>query len=217
MRYTISSLVCLALAATIVTASSVPEIDDEFQKVTCGSSIKLTHEKTGFKLLSHQIPYGSGSGQQSVTAVSGKDDTNSLWLVMAQLGSTCARGEPVPCGSTIRLKHINTKKLLHSHHHRSPMSGGYEVSAYEGQDDGDNWVVECVANKKDTFWTREAAIKLKHQGTGMYLSTSSRHVYGNPIPGHQEVSAHRADHQQAEQTWSAQEGIYFAENVKQEL
>lgn len=51
----------------------------EFQKVTCGSSVKLTHIKSQFKLHSHQIPYGTGSGQQSITAVPGKDDTNSLW------------------------------------------------------------------------------------------------------------------------------------------
>ncbi|KAF9189254.1 hypothetical protein BGZ51_008198 [Haplosporangium sp. Z 767] len=213
MRLTITSLACLAIATGTVLASTAPEIDDEFQKVTCGSSIKLTHEKSQYKLHSHQIPYGSGSGQQSITAVPGKDDTNSLWTVMAQLGHTCGRGEPVPCGSTIRLKHINTKKFLHSHHHHSPMSGGLEVSAYEGQDDGDNWEVECV-NKKETYWTRESPVYLRHRNTGMYLSSSTKHVYGNPIPGHQEVAAHHQQHQ-GDQTWSAQEGIYFAEREKE--
>ncbi|KAF9102434.1 Stromal cell-derived factor 2-like protein 1 [Mortierella sp. GBA35] len=200
MRYTISSLACLALVASTALAGSTPEIDDEYQKVTCGSSIKLTHEKSGFKLHSHQIPYGTGSGQQSITAVPGKDDTNSLWIVMAQLGHSCERGEPVPCDSTIRLKHVNTKKFLHSHHHHAPMSGGLEVSCYEGQDDGDNWVVECTNNKNDEngYWTRESQVRMRHEATGMYLSSSSRHVYGNPIPGHQEVAAHRAEYQPAE-------------------
>ena len=46
------------------------------------SSAKLKHEKSRFKLHSHQIPYGTGSGQRSVTAVPAKDDTNSLWLDM---------------------------------------------------------------------------------------------------------------------------------------
>ncbi|KAF9923240.1 Stromal cell-derived factor 2-like protein 1, partial [Modicella reniformis] len=179
-----------------------------FQKVTCGSSIKLTHEKSKFKLHSHQITYGSGSGQQSITAVQSKEDTNSLWQIMAQFHHTCARGEPVPCDSTIRLKHVNTKKLLHSHHHQSPMSGGLEVSAFHGTDDGDNWTVECV-NKKDTYWIRESPVLLRHENTGMYLSSSTRHVFSNPIPGQQEVAGHSL--QKSDQTWIAQEGIYFAE------
>ncbi|KAI8358253.1 stromal cell-derived factor 2-like protein [Mortierella sp. GBAus27b] len=208
MHLSLSSLACMAMLLSTITAGNVPEIEEEYQKVTCGSSVKLTHVKSQFKLHSHQIPYGSGSGQQSITAVPGKDDTNSLWQVVAQFKHTCDRGEPVPCGSTIRLKHVNTKKFLHSHHHQSPMSGGLEVSAYEGMDDGDNWTLECV-NKKDKFWIRESPVLLRHENTGKYLSTSSKHVYGNPIPGQQEVAGHQL--QQAEQTWSAQEGIYFAE------
>ncbi|KAG0311439.1 hypothetical protein BGZ99_010168, partial [Dissophora globulifera] len=78
MRFALSSLVCLAIATSTVWADA-PEIDEEYRKVTCGSTIKLTHEKTQHKLHSHQIPYGTGSRQQSVTAVPGKDDTNSLW------------------------------------------------------------------------------------------------------------------------------------------
>ncbi|KAF9573112.1 Stromal cell-derived factor 2-like protein 1 [Mortierella alpina] len=210
MRLLLSSLVCVAFATSAALAGPPPEIDDEFQKVTCGSSVKLTHEQTQFKLHSHQIPYGTGSGQQSVTAVPSKDDTNSLWLVMAQFGHTCDRGEPVPCGSTVRLKHVNTKKFLHSHHHHSPMSGGLEVSAYEGQDDGDNWLVECL-NHKDEFWNREAPVQLRHQNTGTYLSSSPQHVYGNPIPGQQEVASHHQSNHRGEQIWRAQEGVYFAE------
>ncbi len=39
------------------------------EMVTCGSLIKLRHASTGFRLHSHQVAYGSGSGQQSVTGV----------------------------------------------------------------------------------------------------------------------------------------------------
>ena len=42
-------------------------IDIEFDHVTCGSTIKLTHRPSGYRLHSHEIPYGSGSRQQSVT------------------------------------------------------------------------------------------------------------------------------------------------------
>lgn len=44
---------------------------------------------------------------------------------------------PIACGSTIRLKHVNTKGYLHSHRdHASPLSRQQEVSCYDGQDSG---------------------------------------------------------------------------------
>ena len=38
------------------------------------------HEKTKFRLHSHDVPYGSGSGQQSVTGYPNVDDANSYWV-----------------------------------------------------------------------------------------------------------------------------------------
>jgi dolichyl-phosphate-mannose--protein O-mannosyl transferase len=49
--------------------------------VTCGSTIKLVHEVSRFRLHSHEVNYGTGSGQQSVTAHGSRDDYNSYWLV----------------------------------------------------------------------------------------------------------------------------------------
>lgn len=47
--------------------------------VTCGSVIKLENDsKPNVRLHSHDIKYGSGSGQQSVTGVENQD-TNSYW------------------------------------------------------------------------------------------------------------------------------------------
>ena len=43
--------------------------------------IKLKHAATGFDLHSHEISYGSGSGQQSVTGFQDTSDANSLWVV----------------------------------------------------------------------------------------------------------------------------------------
>ena len=37
-------------------------------------------EKTKFRLHSHDVPYGSGSGQQSVTGFPNVDDSNSYWV-----------------------------------------------------------------------------------------------------------------------------------------
>jgi hypothetical protein len=52
-------------------------------QVTCGSSIKLQHDHTKGLLHSHDISYGSGSGQQSVTGSFEANDANSFWIVKA--------------------------------------------------------------------------------------------------------------------------------------
>jgi hypothetical protein len=38
------------------------------------------HERTKYRLHSHDVPYGSGSGQQSVTGFPNVDDANSYWV-----------------------------------------------------------------------------------------------------------------------------------------
>ena len=38
------------------------------------------HERTKYRLHSHDVPYGSGSGQQSVTGFGGVQDANSYWV-----------------------------------------------------------------------------------------------------------------------------------------
>jgi dolichyl-phosphate-mannose--protein O-mannosyl transferase len=43
------------------------------------------HERTKYRLHSHDVPYGSGSGQQSVTGFPNVDDANSYWVCK----STC--------------------------------------------------------------------------------------------------------------------------------
>lgn len=64
--------VVVQLAITTTAANTV-------NHVTCGSVVKLENEaKPKFRLHSHDIKYGSGSGQQSVTAVENQD-TNSYW------------------------------------------------------------------------------------------------------------------------------------------
>jgi hypothetical protein len=64
----------------------------DHEKVTCGSAIKLTHRESDYKLHSHAVQYGSGSGQQSITAFPKPDDPNSLFTVRFGVGIDCARG-----------------------------------------------------------------------------------------------------------------------------
>ncbi|CAH2099633.1 unnamed protein product [Euphydryas editha] len=133
--------------------------------VTCGTILKLMNTDLRLRLHSHDVKYGSGSGQQSVTAVDVSDDHNSHWLVRSAMGETCKRGAPIKCNSNIRLQHVSTKKNLHSHYFSSPLSGHQEVSCY-GDDDGegdsgDNWTVVC----NNDFWRRDTPVKLKHVDT----------------------------------------------------
>lgn len=68
-------------------------------QVTCGSVIKLQHANTGVNLHSHEISYGSGSGQQSVTGYTGGDDANDYWAVRGvQVAALItAQDEPANC------------------------------------------------------------------------------------------------------------------------
>lgn len=172
--------------------------------------LKLMNVDYKVRLHSHDIKYGSGSGQQSVTGTSTKEDGNSYWLVKAGTNKQCISGTPIKCGDIIRLEHITTKKNLHSHRVSSPLSGKQEISAYgdskgEG-DNGDNWLLICHME----LWKRDESIKLKHIDTDTYLAVSGR-VYGNPINGQSEIvgeyslSSPHVD-------WVTAEGIFIHPN-----
>lgn len=76
VRLFIISIVSVYLLSTISIT-----LAETVNHVTCGSVIKLENEaKPKVRLHSHDIKYGSGSGQQSVTAAENQD-TNSYWLV----------------------------------------------------------------------------------------------------------------------------------------
>ncbi len=62
------------------------------QYVTCGSVIKLQNLAYKVRLHSHDVKYGSGSGQQSVTGTEQKEDVNSHWTILGPINQTCKRG-----------------------------------------------------------------------------------------------------------------------------
>ncbi|KAL6993106.1 hypothetical protein U1Q18_011225 [Sarracenia purpurea var. burkii] len=95
-------------------------------QITYGSVIKLMHERTKFRLHSHDVPYGSGSGQQSVTGFPNVDDSNSYWIVRPVPDSYAKQGDTIKMGTIVRLQHMRTRKWLHSHLHASPISGNLE-------------------------------------------------------------------------------------------
>uniref|UniRef100_A0A4D5RKA0 Putative secreted stromal cell-derived factor 2 n=1 Tax=Ixodes scapularis TaxID=6945 RepID=A0A4D5RKA0_IXOSC len=198
---------CHLCALFILIVNFLSSVQGELRYVTCGSVLKLQNTEHGVRLHSHDIKYGSGSGQQSVTGTDQMDDNNSHWVLKAKRGGSCPRGEPVACGSTVRLEHLTTHKNLHSHHFVSPLSNNQEISAFgdsgEG-DTGDNWTVVCSSD----FWERGATVRLKHVDTDMWLCASGQ-TYGRPIGGQMEICG--LGHPASSCYWKTAEGVYLRE------
>ncbi|MBN3299773.1 SDF2 factor, partial [Amia calva] len=146
-----------------------------------------------------------GSGQQSVTGVTAVEDSNSYWSVRGTSESVCQRGEPVKCGQTIRLTHVNTGRNLHSHYFSSPLSSNQEVSAFgeEGEGDSlDEWTVLCGG----VLWVREENVRFRHTATEGLLSVTGEQ-YGRPIHGQREV--HAMPQANLHNYWKAMEGVFM--------
>jgi len=175
------------------------------QQLSCGSVVKLYNSAYRVRLHSHDVKYGSGSGQQSVTGTDVQEDVNSHWVIRGTPAQPCKRGVPVKCGDNIRLQHLTTSRNLHSHAFSSPLSGGQEVSAFgeEGEGDtGDYWIVVCTSD----YWMRDTKVTFKHKDTDMYLSISGK-TYGRPIHGQMEVCAiHSPD---SSTQWQVTEGLFI--------
>lgn len=172
--------------------------------VTCGSVMKLVNANFMSKLHSHDIKYGSGSGQQSVTGTDDADDGSSYWQVRGSTEGPCVRGAAVKCGENIRLTHLSTGKNLHSHLFQSPLSAEQEVSAFgtDGEGDtGDNWTVVCP----NDVWERDETVKLKHVDTERFLTMTGR-AYGRPISGQIEVVG--AKYPDASAYWRTADGVF---------
>lgn len=192
-------------------------LDKADDALTYGSVVKLEHSESQYYLHSHQINWGSGSGQQSVTCHGGADDQGSLWVVAEANGDKFHEaGEPVPCGAKVRLTHMETRKNLHSHLFQSPLSSQQEVSCFGDKgrgDTGDNWEVVCAA-KGATHWRRGEEVRFKHLDTGKQLAAEKKWAFTQrncpncPIVGQLEVSCARA--QSAPATgWKATMGMFF--------
>lgn len=79
MYYIVLLFISLTTLYSHIRFIEFTEAADIVNHVTCGSVIKLENDsKPKVRLHSHDIKYGSGSGQQSVTAQENQD-TNSYW------------------------------------------------------------------------------------------------------------------------------------------
>ncbi|XP_022905943.1 stromal cell-derived factor 2 [Onthophagus taurus] len=204
MKNIIDLFISFFLVNTICNFSTIAGAKQRY--VTCGSVVKLMNSDYRVRLHSHDVKYGTGSGQQSVTGTEVQEDVNSHWAIKAGTGEVCQRGKPIPCGSVIRLEHITTNKNLHSHHFSSPLSGNQEISCYgddKGEGDtGDHWMVVCPGDS----WTRDDNIMLKHIDTNQYLAASGK-TFGRPINGQMEIVGVRSTSGSVH--WQAMEGVFL--------
>ncbi|CAM8970448.1 unnamed protein product [Rhodiola kirilowii] len=176
-------------------------------EITYGSAIKLMHEKTKFRLHSHEVPYGSGSGQQSVTGFPEVNDANSYWIVRPEPDTSVKSGDRIERGTIIRLQHMKTRKWLHSHLHTSPISGNLEVSGYgddHQSDTGDYW--RLIIEGSGKTWKQDQRVRLHHVDTQGYLHSHNK-KYQRIAGGQQEVCGVRE--KSADNIWLAAEGVYL--------
>eukprot|EP01113_Clastostelium_recurvatum_P011959 TRINITY_DN1615_c0_g1_i2.p1 TRINITY_DN1615_c0_g1~~TRINITY_DN1615_c0_g1_i2.p1 ORF type:complete len:214 (+),score=22.08 TRINITY_DN1615_c0_g1_i2:86-727(+) len=213
MRIILLSVFLFALFVSPSRADSDDGVDENLTYVTCGSAIKFRHIKSGYRLHSHKITYGSGSGQQSVTGFPNADDPNSLWAIKGAYQKPCLQGTVLKNGDIIRLQHLATKRNMHSHLHKSPLTQQNEVSCFaEGEegDTGDNWRIISGSEK----WTRGQNIRLQHVDTGAYLQANPKAQFQSPIPGQLEICGYPSIH--VDNEWANDEGIYFPERTDKE-
>lgn len=199
------NILCYILICVISNCPTFASKKLHYEYVGCGSALKLLNTANNVRLHSHDVKYGTGSGQQSVTAVDSSDDHNSYWKIKGKTSDDCPRGQPIKCGQTIKLQHLTTGRNLHSHHFQSPLSHNLEVSAFGEQgngDDGDFWVVICSTK----LWKRNDKIQLKHIVTNGFLHVSGD-TFSRPIHGQREVSAYTSFSEN--NYWTVAEGIFL--------
>jgi dolichyl-phosphate-mannose--protein O-mannosyl transferase len=151
-----------------------------------------------------------------VTTNKVKNDKASMFVVKeAHEVPMCEVGTPIKCGDHIRLEHVETKKNIHSHLFRAPLSGNQEVSGFGdggNGDTGDNWQVVCEGN--EIYWQRGKVVSFMHVDTKKYLSSSDTFKFnhqncggGCPILDQTEVSASAKKDVNAK--WNTDQGVYF--------
>ncbi len=157
--------------------------------ITCGSAIKLKHVDSSYYLNSDGFNWSTnpGSGQQ-VTTLSKSKKSSAYWQIQEAYNKTsCETGQPIRCGDTVRLLHLNTKKRLHSHFVKSVLSPQLqEISAFgetgehgvDGGDASDDWSIICG----DTYWIQERDVRLRHAATGAYLSSLKKRFTSHNCP-----------------------------------
>lgn len=143
-----------------------------------GSVVTLKNHRPGGVLLHshhHLYPEEHPPMQQQITGYSHKDPNND-WLVKKAMEpyNPDTPVEFVKHGDFIRLEHVPTKRNLHSHQEKAPLTANhYQVSCYGENGEGDHndfWKVEIINGKEgDRVKTVKTVFRLIHVNTGCAL------------------------------------------------
>ncbi|XP_028396136.1 protein O-mannosyl-transferase 2-like isoform X2 [Dendronephthya gigantea] len=147
-----------------------------------GSVVTLKNNRPGGALLHshhHLYPEEHPPVQQQVTGYSHKDPNND-WLVKKSSEPYNPDGpvEYVKHNDIIRLEHVPTKRNLHSHPVKAPLSQNqYQVSCYGENGEGDSndfWQIQIINGKdEDLVKTVKTVFRLIHVSTGCALHGGS--------------------------------------------
>jgi dolichyl-phosphate-mannose--protein O-mannosyl transferase len=97
----------------------------------------------------------------------------------------------VAFGDYIRLKHIKTGQVLHSHDlEYKTGSLRHQVTCFDGRDENDWWQIESAKNETG-YVKYGSTIKLRHEATGRRLYTVVG--YQSPSTDQQEVCCYNTD------------------------
>lgn len=169
--------------------------------VAYGSLVSLRSQGLSPNLLhSHNHQYPEGSQQQQITTYGFKDSNNNFIVEFdlksaeeGKFGSLESKDNSaqtmvsVEDGDTVRLVHLETNCLLHSHSHKAPvLDSHFEVSCYGNldiNDRNDEWVLEIKEQSKSpsSHFSDEnvshlhpisTSFRLRHKLLGCYLATT---------------------------------------------
>ncbi|KAF7723732.1 hypothetical protein EC973_001708 [Apophysomyces ossiformis] len=154
-----------------------------------GDHVCLKHNQSGRFLTSKEESYSTGSGQQIVYAGEWSTDEWSTFIVIPPLQSEEEPGYEVGWDDKVRLKHVPTRRNLHSHPgHASPVAGQQEVTCFGDDytsDENDVWVVQKWdedSDEYDDFWRVGQGFVLRHELTGATLHSHELEFFeGNEV------------------------------------
>lgn len=191
--------------------------------VTDGSAIILEHVGTKYKLYSADMKWGSGSGNQLVTAASTNvDEDNLLWTVKVYEENKSITGDKINCNEVVTLKHVKSNGYLSGSSFGAVLSSNFELSV-DKKDDYGQFQVICENERKNPFWEIGNSVFLKSVKYNGYVSTSKKYEFNKynchncPILYHLEASIIRNNTGRNEQKWKAQTGViisYFNEDAE---
>ncbi|KAG9062066.1 hypothetical protein KI688_006788 [Linnemannia hyalina] len=173
-----------------------------WRDVVYGSVVQIQSEAkacagvVGNVYLHSSAEINPGGTRQQVVSGYSYPDINTHWIIIkAEIDSTeepeeiPSRLELVKNGDLVRLRHVSTRKCLHSHNHRTyrnlQNNNLNEVSGYGGHgfdgDSNDWWVVETVdgemlregtKSESEPIRALETTFRLRHYEIGCFLFAS---------------------------------------------